>query len=552
MRRFLAACSPHMIPSIQDQKLPQVFLTVVLTVILGIAAYVRLLGLGAESFWLDEGYSLAYTELPFRKMIAYIATRDVHPPLYYILFKIWRNTGDSEMWLRLPSTVFGIAAVAYMWSMVDEHWGASAAAASSLLLATSEMAIWYSQEARMYSLLLLLSVLSIKYFLRFITPFQFPGDGAQNNAFPRATAMDCLGLAFFTLTLLYTHNVAVFLWGTQLLVGGMTGVLPFIRSRRSRTGCDIGNPVFRNSVFRQWLLCQAVIGAVYLPWIHVLFGQSANVLSRFWIEPPNMDSVWNAFRIPLVWGSWNDNIIWDVTKIIVLIVAVKTVVNFRDVKGMILGMFVILPVLMSYLYSVFRSPILLERSLIFMIVPLLALIGSFLTIPGAGASFFKKSVGVLQVAVGVLLFAFLVHMNLAPWRIELDVQSKEDFRTAATNALRFADGSTAVVFNNSATQAAFDYYFHRSVEVRSVDEHGVPCHYLEVPEGNANLEPLVTRESIAELDRKLSARQRVVLVRSYHKLSDPSGLLKGYFDSNWRFDRDLSAKGVEMLLYTRR
>ena len=96
------------------QKWPQVFPTIVLTVVLGIAVYVRLLGLGAESFWLDEGYSLACTELPFRKRIAYIATRDVHPPLYYILFTIWRSTGNSEMWLRIPSAVFGIAAVAYM------------------------------------------------------------------------------------------------------------------------------------------------------------------------------------------------------------------------------------------------------------------------------------------------------------------------------------------------------------------------------------------------------------------------------------------------------
>lgn len=540
-----------MISSIQDQKWPQVVLTIALTITLGIAAYVRLLGLGSESFWLDEGYSLAYTELPFRKMIAYIATRDVHPPLYYILFKIWRYTGDSEMWLRLPSAVFGIVAVAYMWAMVEEHWGPAAAAASSLLLATSEAAIWYSQEARMYSLVLLLSVLSLKFFLRFITLVQFPGDEARNNAFPRATATDCIGLTVFTLALLYTHNVAVFLWGTQLFVGGMAGLLPFIRSRRIRTGCGIGNPDFRNGVFRQWLLCQAVIGAAYLPWLLVVFGQSANVVSRFWIEPPTMDTVWNVLRVPLVWWSWHDYIKWDVTKIILLIVAVKMFANFRDVKGMILGTFVILPLLMSYLYSIFRSPILLERSLIFVMVPLLALIGSFLTIPGAGASIFTKSVGALQVAVGVLLFAFLAHMNLTPWRIELSYQAKEDFRTAASNALRFADGSTAVVFNNSASQAVFDYYLHRSAAGRRVDEFGVPCHYLEVPEGNANLEPLVTRESIAELDRKLSSRQRVVLVRSYHQLSDPSGLLKGYFDSHWRFDRDLSAKGVEMLLYTR-
>jgi uncharacterized membrane protein len=529
------------------RKWAQLFLTVVLTLILGLAAYLRLAGLGTESLWLDEGYTVAFTGLPFRKMMAYIATRDVHPPLYYILIKIWRNLGDSEVLLRLPSVVFGVAAVAYMWSMVEEHWGAAAATASSLLLATSEMAIYYSQEARMYSLLLLLTVLSLRCFLRFVALFRFAGEDGQGNSFPRATARDCVGLTVFTLALLYTHNVAVFLWGAQLFAGGLLGVVPIVRSRGRRSGVDKANPSFR-----QWLVCQAVIGAFYLPWFLVLLGQSASVQSRFWLEQPNAEMVWNIFGSALALGAWYFPIAWEATRFVVLIVAVKTVVNFRDVKGLVLGIFVAFPLLMSYLYSIFLTPIMAERTLLFVSIPLLALIGSFLTIPGAKAGIAKKIVGVLQVAAGVVLYAFLVYINLISWGIEQGVQSKEDFRTAATNASRIVNGSTAVIFNNSASQAAFDYYFHRFDEGRKVDEYGVPCHYLEVPEGNANLEPLVTPESIRGLDRKLSAYQMVVLVRTHDYYSDPSGLLKGHFDSHWRFGKNISVQGVEMFLYTRR
>jgi hypothetical protein len=193
-----------------------------------------------------------------------------------------------------------------------------------------------------------------------------------------------------------------------------------------------------------------------------------------------------------------------------------------------------------------------ERTLLFVSIPLLALIGSFLTIPGAKAGIARVIVGVLRVAAGVVLYAFLVYINLISWRIEQGVQSKDDFRAAASVTARFANEYTAVVFNNAASQAAFDYYFHRFDEGRKADEYGVPCHYLEVPEGNANLEPLVTPESIRALDKKLSAYQRVVLVRNHDYYSDPSVLLKGYFDSQWGFDRDLSALGVEIFLYTRR
>ena len=77
--------------TLQARKWSQVFLTVTLSCILGLAAYLRLAGLGDESFWMDEGGTMAYTGLPFTKMIAFIATRDANPPLYYILIKFWRN-----------------------------------------------------------------------------------------------------------------------------------------------------------------------------------------------------------------------------------------------------------------------------------------------------------------------------------------------------------------------------------------------------------------------------------------------------------------------------
>jgi hypothetical protein len=556
-RGSLLCALSHSEETLQTRKSYQVLITFLLAFILGLAAYLRLAGLGDESFWYDEGYTMAYTGLPFTKMITYIATRDAHPPLYYILIKFWRNLGDSEAFLRLPSAVFGIAAVGYMWSLVKEHWGTTAATASSLLLATSEVAIWYSQENRNYSLVLLLTVLSLRFFLRFVALFQCTGEDGQGDPAPRAPLRDCLGITVFTLALLYTHNVTIFLWGTQLLLGGLLGLRTLVRSRRGRSGGDSGKPVFRNIAFRQWILCQAVIGVLYLPWLLVLFGQSASVHARWWWdERPNIDSVWRVLGFILfwgIWGIWKIPIVWNPLKIIILLVAVRTVWNFRDVKGLALGAFVVLPLLMSYLYSNFRSPIMIDRTLIFVCIPMLALVGSFLRMPGVKASVAKQCVGVLRVAAGVLIFAFLVFMNFNEWRVERGLQSKEDFRTAASHALKFADGTTAVVFNNSASQAAFDYYFHRSDKGRNVDEYGVPCYYYDAPAGNSAMDLLVTPESVRVLGKKLSAYKRVVFVNTpmSGRYSDPSGLLQEYFDSNWHFVQILPVKDITLLIYTK-
>ena len=495
---------------------------------------------------------MPYPVIPFTKMTASRAPGKTPPPLYYILIKFWRNLGDSEAFLRLPSAVFGIAAVAYMWSLVKEHWGAAAATASSLLLATSEMAIWYSQENRMYSLVLLLTVLSLRFFLRFVALFQCTGEDGQGNPAPRATLRDCLGVTVFTLALLYTHSMTIFLWGTQLLLGGLLGLIPLVRSRRRRSGGDSANPAFRNIAFRQWILCQAVIGVLYLPWLLVLFGQSANVYSRWWWdERPNAGTVWGVLGFTLLREAWKIPIVYKPLKLVILLVAVRTVWNFRDVRSLALGASVVLPLLMSYLYSIFRTPIMIDRTLIFVCIPMLALVGSFLAMPGTKASVAKICVGVLRVAAGVLIFTFLFFMNFFAWRVERVHQSKEDFRAAASYALKFADGATAVVFNNSASQAAFDYYFHRSDEGRNVAEYGAPCHYYEAPAGNYGLDPPVTQESVRVLDKKLIAYQRVVLVKAHERYTDPSGLLQGYFDSNWQFDQNLSVKDIVLLIYTR-
>jgi uncharacterized membrane protein len=108
---------------------------------------------------MDEGYTMAYTEPPFGEMISFVATRDVHPPLYYVFVKFWRNFGENEWFLRLSSALFGTAAVWFLWLTVRENYGGLAAAAGAIFLAFSGAALWYAQELRMYSLVLLLTVL---------------------------------------------------------------------------------------------------------------------------------------------------------------------------------------------------------------------------------------------------------------------------------------------------------------------------------------------------------------------------------------------------------
>jgi uncharacterized membrane protein len=131
-----------------------------LLAILAFGAFLRFWNLGRQSLWIDEGFSWLAVRLGFRG-ITQLSWSDVHPPLYYYLLKasLW-ILPSSEFGLRFPSALFSMATLVVMIAFVYRHWGHRAACYVGLLGALSPFDIYYAQEARMYSLLAFLFVLS--------------------------------------------------------------------------------------------------------------------------------------------------------------------------------------------------------------------------------------------------------------------------------------------------------------------------------------------------------------------------------------------------------
>jgi len=89
------------------------------------------------------------------------------PPLWYLL--AWldvRVLGDGAFALRLPSALAGIATVPVAWAIGRELHGRRAAVIAAALVAVNPLFVWYSQEARVYSLFVLTSSVAILFFLR--------------------------------------------------------------------------------------------------------------------------------------------------------------------------------------------------------------------------------------------------------------------------------------------------------------------------------------------------------------------------------------------------
>lgn len=138
-------------------------------------------GLGSQSLWWDESLSLqrASYDLPIvlsNQIVLTDATRqlitfDNHPPLYFLLLHfVVRLAGQSEFALRFPSLVFSVLTVPLLYALGKCLFDRRVGLLAALFGAISPLYLWYSHEARMYTMLTFLGLLSFYALLRILTP----------------------------------------------------------------------------------------------------------------------------------------------------------------------------------------------------------------------------------------------------------------------------------------------------------------------------------------------------------------------------------------------
>ncbi len=125
-----------------------------------LALCLRLPNLG-YSFYGDEGFSLLRDSNHFITQ-----TEDRFRPVFFSLLFLWRTIGfDGEVGLRLLPLIFGVLSIPLAWICGNKLGGRNVALGLSLLLATSPFHIEFSQELRMYSLVVFISFAQLACYL---------------------------------------------------------------------------------------------------------------------------------------------------------------------------------------------------------------------------------------------------------------------------------------------------------------------------------------------------------------------------------------------------
>jgi uncharacterized membrane protein len=138
-----------------------------------LATVLRFISLN-QSLWLDEAINiLAVRDLSIVKLLASYMQNDFHPPFYHLLMWIWvRIFPISEVAVRIPSVLFGVLTV-YVVFLVSKEVSQNRSNSFSVilpafLLAISALHIYYSQEARMYSMVCLFMNVTLLFLIKTI------------------------------------------------------------------------------------------------------------------------------------------------------------------------------------------------------------------------------------------------------------------------------------------------------------------------------------------------------------------------------------------------
>lgn len=383
-----------------------------LAAIVLLAALLRLPTLDAQSLWSDETATWFQSSGSFLDIFARTA-RDNYPPLYNIL--AWLSTrlfGDAGWTLRLPAALIGVAGVAMIYPVAVRLGGRSAGLLAALMLCLSGWHVWYSQEARTYTLLSAAAIAHAWALLALL----------QSRRWPAAVLAVLSGLA-----LVYTHPFGLLTW---IALGA--GAAWMLVAARDWAGLG------------RLAAISLLIALGFLPWAFVLLRRVERIADKgFWIADISVESVvaavqlnTNALALPAILAAC-----------LPLLRRTRPVPAARPATPLLLA-WTILPLAIAIAVSLLFEPILYPRYLIGSLPGLMILASLGL------ASCLRGPVGLLAAAGGVALLS-------VPGLLNPGAADRSDWRGAVAYVERTMSPDDCVTFSADFFSRPFSYY-HRA------------------------------------------------------------------------------------------
>lgn len=217
----------------------------------------------SDSVWLDEAVTIQLCRLPLS--LHTTITNDATPPVYYLLVHAWGALlGCGDGGLRILSLAFSVLTGALLLQLGWRWLGREAGVIAAGLFAVSNLQLRYATEARCYTLVELLVLLSYRFFLALLAS---------------PTRRPMIALAVVNALLVQTHYVAAL---------GLLPQLAFVALFRLR------DPAVR----RRYVVSQVIAVALCAPWAgYVLLHWPP--ITPLWLAAPDAGTLEHNFRMLL-------------------------------------------------------------------------------------------------------------------------------------------------------------------------------------------------------------------------------------------------------------
>ena len=217
-----------------------------------------------SDLWLDEALTVNIATQPLSHLHA-LLRQDGAPPLYYVLLHFWiKLFGTSNLGVRSLSGVISVATLPLAW-LAGRTYGRQSAWGVLVLVASAPFAIYYGTESRMYSLVMLLTVLG---FLALVRAMRRPRPG------------NLIAVAVVTAALLYTQYWALYLIASVV-------VWSLWQGRKAQ-------PDQLRRTNARWSFGALAVGCLgFVPWLPTFFFQSRHTGTP-WAAAGNFGAIVSA------------------------------------------------------------------------------------------------------------------------------------------------------------------------------------------------------------------------------------------------------------------
>jgi len=397
-----------------------------LILVLCLALFLRTHNLGEASLWNDEGNTVMTARQDVGWTISQVLVDSVHPPLFFFLEKInIALLGDSEFSLRWLSAVFGVVGVAALYRLGRQWLNAKVGWLAAVGLALVPFAVWYSREARMYSLVVLLNIGVMYWF----------GALLENNsslAKPSGFKISAFWFVLLSAALYVTHYFGLF----APLIQFVYILATFRRHHRS---------------LLPWTILQAIAALPISLWLYLQFNHGLT-LKISWIQPPTVFTLVNTWLVYTVGGMQPWQVLVSAGFGLLVLIGLWFISGQRR---WLLLLWLALPALITLAFSV-RRPLYVDRYMIGSLVPLLLLVAVGLT------------QALRYTRIGGTLLA-LVFGGAMFWQtLALPDYHSEDWRGAVQYVTSHEESSDQLL-RRSIYYWTVDYYYHGPVAIQSID-----------------------------------------------------------------------------------